>query len=199
MLIHFRLRRVRLCLGLSCLVAGGYLMADDRSAPSDTAAGESAPVSNDKAENRVPPVPLEVARDRVGLLQEVYKSTMEVMHHRYFHGERAVVPARAMEDVFSDMKERSAIEARWIAVSLKAMSVNHEPKTDFEKFAVQQIKSGKREVERVEKGYYRKAVAIPLTGGCLSCHDGFFRSTSPSTKFAGLVISMPIETSDQTP
>ena len=137
-------------------------------------------------------VPLEVARDRAKLLSDVYMSTLDVIHHKYFHRERAIVPARAMEDVFADMKRQSKIDARWIAVSLKPMSINHEPKTEFEKRAVREIKSGKREFELVDAGYYRRATAIPLTGGCASCHEGLF-SQSTKKLFAGLVISVPIE------
>ena len=46
-------------------------------------------------------VPVAVARDRAKLMHEIYSATLEVMHDRYFHADRAVVPARAMEDVFS--------------------------------------------------------------------------------------------------
>lgn len=142
-------------------------------------------------------VSLEVARDRAQLLHDVYASTLDVMHHRYFHTDRAIVPARAMEDIFDDMKAQSHSEAHWIAVSLKAMSIHHEPKTEFDKRAVAEIKSGQRDVEVVEEGYYRRAVAIPLTGGCISCHEGLFPKQSASPKFAGLVISIPVRNGEQ--
>ncbi len=137
------------------------------------------------------PVSRAVARDRAKLLHEVYASTLDVMHRRYFHGDRATVPARAMEDVFADMKRQSQIEARWIAVTLRSMSIDHDPETEFEKRAASEIKLGKGEVETVEDGYYRRAVAIPLSGGCVSCHGGLFRQ-STKKHFAGLVISIPL-------
>jgi hypothetical protein len=142
-------------------------------------------------------VPVQVARDRVKLLHSVYVSTLDVMHHRYFHGDRAFVPARAMEDVFSDMKRQYQVEARWIAVTPKAMNIDHEPKTAFEKKAADKIKSGSMEVEAIEAGYYRRAVAIPLTGGCINCHSGLFRQ-STRKPFAGLVISVPVAGSELT-
>ena len=111
------------------------------------------------------------------------------------HGDRAIVPARAMEDVFSDIKRQSDIEAHWIAVTLKAMSVNHDPETPFEKQAARDIKLGKTEVETVQAGYYRRAVAIPLSGGCISCHEGLIRQ-STRKPFAGLVISIPVHSGD---
>ncbi|MCA9064019.1 MAG: hypothetical protein KDA96_13200 [Planctomycetaceae bacterium] len=160
--------------------------------PSDSADGSDKQERTDATEHEIPRVSLEVARDRIDLLNGVYLSTLDVMHDRYFHREHAVVPARAMEDVFKDMKAQTQIDARWIAVSLKAMSVNHEPETAFEKRSAREIKAGKRTVEAIEDGYYRRATAIPLTGGCVHCHDGFFRQPSASTKFAGLVISIPV-------
>jgi hypothetical protein len=144
----------------------------------------------------IPRVSLEVARDRANLLHDVYASTLDVMHRRYFHGDRAIVPARAMEDVFSDLKHQYHVEANWISVTLKPMSIDHEPKTAFEKEAADEIKAGKREVESMEAGYYRRAVAIPLTGGCISCHGGLFRQ-STRKHFAGLVISIPVTAGDE--
>lgn len=137
-------------------------------------------------------VPLAVARDRAKLMYDIYIATLDVMHHRYFHHERAVIPARAMEDVFEEMNRQSKVKARWIAVNLKAMSIDHEPETDFEKKAAQGIAAGKLEHEIVEGGYYRRAGAVLLTGGCVSCHGGFFREASKSPKYAGLVISIPV-------
>ena len=140
-------------------------------------------------------VALERARERALLLHKVYAATLEVLHHRYFHGDRATVPARAMEDIFEEIKRDEQIEARWIAVSLKAMSIKHKPKSDFEHYAANEIKSGKRDVEQVDNGTYRRAFAIPLHGGCINCHDNSF-APSPTAKFAGLVISMPVRDAD---
>ncbi|QDU97146.1 c-type heme family protein [Lignipirellula cremea] len=137
-------------------------------------------------------VPLEQARDRAKVMHELYAATLEVMHHRYFHGDRAIVPARAMEDIFETIKQQSRAEARWISVNMQAMSIEHEPKTAFEKRAAKEIARGKEYFDTVEDGYYRRAGAIPLTGGCVSCHGGFFKAQSKGAKFAGLVISLPL-------
>lgn len=144
-----------------------------------------------KEENRVS---LDVARDRAKIMHDVYEATLEVMHHRYFHREKAVVPARAMEDVFSTIKRQSNIEARWISVNLKPMSVDHEPSSDFEKQAAREIADGKSELEIVEDGYYRRAGAIPLASGCVGCHAGFFKEATQTPKYAALIINVPIIT-----
>jgi hypothetical protein len=142
-------------------------------------------------------VSVDVARDRAKLMHEIYVVTMDVMHERYFHGERAFVPARAMEDVFAEINRQSKVEARWISVNVRAMSVNHEPKTAFEKRAAEEIAAGKGEYETIEGGYYRRASAIPLADGCVNCHGGFFRETSKTPKFAGLVISVPVKSTNK--
>lgn len=139
-------------------------------------------------------VPVEVARDRARLMHDIYTATLDVMHHRYFHREKSVVPARAMEDVFDEMKLNSKSEARWIAVNLRAMSIDHEPETEFEKHAVREIVAGKSDVETIEGGYFRRATVIPLHDGCISCHEGTFRQPTKTPKFAGLVISIPVTT-----
>lgn len=137
-------------------------------------------------------VPEAVARDRAKVMHEIYSATLDVMHHRYFHRERSVLPARAMEDIFAHIDRQSGMQARWIAVNTKAMSINHEPATPFEKQAAREIAAGKTSVDVIEDGYYRRAGAIPLDAGCVSCHGGFFKEASKTPRFAGLVISVPV-------
>jgi hypothetical protein len=174
-------------LGILPLIQSDRLAADEKA---------SKPITGQTAESekeQTPRVPLVVARDRAKLLHEVYASMLDVIHRRYFHADRAIVPARAMEDVFSDMERTAHIEARWIVANLKAMSVDHEPETPFEKQAAREITRGSKEIETVEAGFYRRAVPVPLTADCISCHGGFFRQPSSTPKFAGLVISIPVE------
>ena len=137
-------------------------------------------------------IPVETARDRARLMHEIYSATLDVMHRRYFHGDRAVVPARAMEDVFAEIKRQSDIKARWISVNMKAMSIDHEPDGEFEKRAAKEIAGGKQDVETIEDGYFRRATAIRLKSGCITCHGGFFQGQEKTPKFAALLISVPV-------
>ena len=137
-------------------------------------------------------VSIAVARDRAALLHQVYTTTLEVMHHRYFHADRSVVPARAMEDVFENLEDHTGSEAKWISVNLRAMSINHEPETDFEKQAARELGKGQAEYTVVQDGIYRRATPILLHGGCVSCHAGFNPKPSKTPKLAGLIISMPV-------
>lgn len=138
---------------------------------------------------------IEVARDRAKVMHELYSATLDVLHDRYFHGDRAIVPARAMQDIFATIKQQSNVEARWISVNMQPMSVDHEPKSDFEKNAAKEIAAGKAEFEAVDGDYFRRAGVIHLGNGCVSCHSGFFKEPSKTPKFAGLIISVPIRSS----
>lgn len=137
-------------------------------------------------------VSVATARERAKLMHDIYDTTLEVLHRHYFRREGAVLPARAMEDIFADIAKQSSAQARWISVNTKAMSINHEPETAFEKQAAREIASGKADFELVEDGYYQRAGRISLGGGCISCHNNQFASPSTSPKFAGLVIRIPV-------
>lgn len=141
------------------------------------------------------PVTVQVARDRAQLLHRVYASTLDVMHDHYFQANRAVLPARAMEDVFSQIADEAKIEARWISVNTPPMSVSHAPRTEFEKQAAEVLGSGKSFHEQIEPGVYSRAAPIPLSGGCINCHMGFFKDPGSKPRVAGLVIRIPIHES----
>ena len=175
--------------GILCVAIALCAEPQDRNV---TQSEESKPSASDSIVGDVR-VDTVVARDRAKQMHEIYSATLEVIHRRYFHGERATIPARAMEDVFTEMKHRSKIEARWISVNTKAMSIDHDPKTEFEKRAAKELAEGKTSIDVVENGYYRRASAISLNSGCLSCHEGLFQSSSKKPRYAGLVISVPIE------
>ena len=155
-------------------------------------AGDGNP-SDSKAESpKLAAVSVEVARDRAQLAHQIYSVTLDVIHEHYFHPSKAVLPARAMEDVFEEVARQTKVEGRWIAVNTKAMSVHHEPRTEFEKLAAKELAGGKDAVEVVEGGFYRRATPIPFTPGCISCHAGLFAPQTKTPRFAGLVVSIPI-------
>ena len=147
--------------------------------------------SEDQPKDRATEAQVELARTKAALLHETYSATLDVIHERYFRNDRSAVPARALEDVFDTMARQTKIEARWIGVNARTMSLNHEPKDDFEKNAVEAIRSGKEFFERIEDGHLRRAGAIPLTAGCLTCH-GTFGIETKSPRYAGLVIKVPL-------
>lgn len=174
------------------MVAGFNTLAEDE-APAATVkkkprkrAGENEPADSKHR------VPVAVARDRATQMHATMESTLHAMHRNYFHRERAIVPARAMQDVFEDIGRESHVDVRWISVNTKAMSVDHEPDTAFERRAARAIASGKESFELIEDGYYRRAGAIPLAAGCVGCHTTSFASPSMIPRFAGLAITIPL-------
>ncbi|WZO96608.1 DUF3365 domain-containing protein [Isosphaeraceae bacterium EP7] len=182
---------VGVAIGMGTLFAG-YLPSVESPAMAgpgpedDKRSTVSTPVDGDL------PITVEQARDRAKLMHTIYASTLEALHHHYFRKGNSILPARAMEDVFDELAEQSKIQSRWIAVTTKAMSLDHQAESDFELEAVRQIASGKGEFERVEKDYYQRAGAIPLTAGCVGCHAGFSVRQTKSPNFAGLVIRIPL-------
>ncbi len=150
--------------------------------------------ASDKSSDREHRVSVAVARERAKLMHDIYEATLDVMHRHYFRADRSVLPARAMEDVFAEMAKQSSTQTRWISVNTKAMSIHHEPESEFEKQAAKEITAGKEEFELVGKGYYQRVGRIPLGSGCVGCHSQQFSSasTSPARKFAGLVIRIPV-------
>ncbi|HEX5442880.1 MAG TPA: DUF3365 domain-containing protein [Pirellulales bacterium] len=165
-------------------------------APGAAARGDDAKAGAAEADEDthvpVPRLPVAAARERAELMHRIYAATLDMLHHRYFHDSRAMVPARAMEDVFAEMATQSQVEANWIAVNMRAMSLSHEPKDEFEKAAAKEIADGKETYELVENGYYRRAGAIPLASGCANCHGGFFKEPPKTPRFTALVISVPV-------
>lgn len=153
---------------------------------------EDRPTAGDSSKPDANAAQVALARVKAELLHDAYSATLDVIHERYFRNDRSAVPARAMEDVFDMMARQSKIEARWIGVNARTMSINHEPKDDFEKSAAEAIRSGKEFFERVEDGHLRRAGAIPLTAGCLTCH-GTFGLETKSPRYAGLVIKVPLD------
>ncbi len=146
-------------------------------------------MSNEPADSIV--LSVETARTRAQLMHNIYAATLDMVHHRYFRHDRVTIPARAMEDVFAEIDRQANIKSSWIAVSGRAMSIDHEPEGDFELAAVKAIAGGEDHFELADGATYRRVGAIRLSGGCLNCH-GRFGSTSTSKKFAGLVIEIPL-------
>lgn len=151
--------------------------------------------------DRVQPVrvSLDVARDRARLMHDYSVSMLEMLHHRYFHDDKVIIPARAMEDVFAELKLKTGAEVRWISGNMDAMNIRHEPKSDFELKAVKEFKAGKTQLETIEDGYFRQAGIVPFQSECINCHAGFFKTQTRAAKFAGLIISMPILPLDRPP
>lgn len=131
------------------------------------------------------------ARGRARILHETLHGTLQVMHRDFFREDEGLkIPSRSLEDVFRELSRSYGVKLHWIAVDLKAMNVDNEPQSDFEKKAVRVLKSGKHEFESVVDNHYHYAGRIRLSAICLSCHAS--RRSSNDDRAAGLVITMPL-------
>lgn len=133
------------------------------------------------------------ARERAKLLHDVYTTTLEVIHRHYFRRDGPVLPARAMDEVFEEMARLSGGYANWISVNTKAMSIDHEPTTEFEKQAATELAAGKEAYEVATKTVYRRATRVPLGSSCVGCHTKMFAEPPKTPRFAGLVISISLK------
>jgi hypothetical protein len=177
-------------VGTASLIVAAYVWSADSSIQPTSSAKEKKASASQADEGGAAAVAK--AREKAKLMHSIYAATLDAMHHHFFRNDRAVLPARALEDVFAEMEVQSRVKTKWISVNTKAMSVSHEPKSEFEKKAAVAIAAGKGEFELVEDGYYQRAAAIPLRSGCVNCHSGFFAKAAKTQRFAGLVISVPI-------
>lgn len=190
--LHSRAGRASTRLGrrtaFASLLAAVALCPAVHAEDSSSAAEPAKPAA---AQGTPSPSAVTAARERAKLLHEVYSATLDVIHKHYFRRDGPVLPARAMEDIFDDVAGRSGAMANWIAVNTKAMSINHEPVTAFEKQAAAEISAGKESVERVTKRVYQRATVIPLKANCVGCHTKMFSEEPKTPRFAGLIISIP--------
>ena len=158
--------------------------------------GDELPATNSDAmtqdadsENR--PATVAEARGRARILHESFHGVLQVMHRDFFDEEAGLaIPSKSLEDVFKELARSYDVKMRWLAVNTDAMSVDHNPRTEFEASAVKALASGKQEFESNENGLYQHAGAIRLSSRCLKCHLPNRTSTKDHT--AALVITMPL-------
>lgn len=198
---------MRICRTAFCVIALGVILANEATKPSGPFFGsepqadaapppaleQPAPSPHEPA--KAPPSPrrptVEEARDRAVLLHDLAGETLRAIHEAYYREDEGLpIPAVLLRDVFGELGKRRQVEFRWLAVDADAMNVDHKPKTDFERKAVQALAAGEGLHEEVADGVYRHAGVVPLTSECLKCHLPNRRSTR--TRHAALVIALPV-------
>ena len=131
------------------------------------------------------------ARRQAEVLHTTVHSTLQLVHHTYFREDEGLpLPAAVMREMFAELESEEQVKLRWLAVEGQAMNTDHLPQTDFEQAAFEALKSGKKSLEQIEDGTYRRAAAITLANQCLKCHVPDRKSTEPRT--AGLIVAIPV-------
>jgi hypothetical protein len=142
----------------------------------------------------VPEITVDEARRQAKLLHNTYEATLHTVHREYFReAGRTPIPARVLEEIFYWVDEETHGETRWIAVNTEAMSIDHNPESEFEKQAAKVLATGEEDFEQVEDGMYRRAGAITLFATCLKCHESSLTQLRTKRRVAGLVISIPVK------
>ncbi len=134
---------------------------------------------------------VEEARERARLLHESFAETLRVVHRDFFRrDEHLPFPSQSLTEVFGGLATNRNVQLRWIAQEATAMNLDHLPKDEFERKALESLVAGKREVEAVEDGHFRFVGLIPLQNKCLKCH--LQNRTSLGERAAGLAIRLPV-------
>ncbi len=152
--------------------------------------------SNDTSPSVAPATSVQEARARARILHEAFHGALQVMHRDFFDEDDArVLPSGSLEDVFAALKHSYNIQVRWLAVNAKAMNIDHEAGSDFEKQAVAALASGEKEYELVTADEYLHVGTIRLASQCLKCH--LPQRTSTADRAAALSIRMPLKQATQ--
>jgi hypothetical protein len=171
-----------LVIALSTLLAA-HLRAD-----SPDESGEK------KSKKSAPELSVDEARRQAKLLHSTYEATLHTVHREYFReAGRTPIPSRVLEDIFYWVDEETHGETRWIAVNTEAMSIDHNPESEFEKKAAKVLATGEEEYEQIDHGMYRRAGAITLFASCLKCHESSLTQLRTKRRVAGLVINIPVK------
>ena len=179
-------------LVLSVWLSGPGVAQSGAQTAATTATDEQTEDDSTTQINENSPTTVIEARGRARILHETLHGALQVMHRDFFREDEGLkIPSRSLEDVFHELAETYGVKLRWIAVDLKAMSVDNEPKTDFEKEAVRVLKTGRTEFESASDSEFQFAGRIQLSAICLSCHAS--RRSSNEERAAGLVITVPLK------
>ncbi|WP_240928117.1 c-type heme family protein [Thalassoroseus pseudoceratinae] len=138
------------------------------------------------------PSSVQEARGRAQLLHETIHGSLQVMHRDFFREDQGLpIPSHSLEDVFKELARSHQVHLRWLAIDARAMDIDHEPRSDFDKAAVKALKSGKEWFETQTEKSYQYVGAIRLSASCLKCHLPARSSNDDRT--AGLVIRMSLK------
>jgi hypothetical protein len=179
--------RIVVIVSASCLALGlGVLALAGERAPA------TAPSHPPAATTRPADARLAEARLRSRLLHEVIHGALQVVHRDFFRDEQSRhIPSASLEDVFEEVERTWQVKIKWLAVNAQIMSVDHRPKTPFDRLAVREIADGREMVEASGEGVYQYAGKVVLGNSCLKCHVP--DRTSLEDRKAALVITMPLD------
>ncbi len=126
---------------------------------------------------------LEHAREKVRILDDVYKTYIVLITSEYVDDPSVLPAATLSKRVFEEMNKKGWHKTRLLDATGTPFNPENNPKDDFEREAIKAMHSGRNYFERVEKiggkDYLRAATSVhAVMKGCIACH--------PDRKFGDL-------------
>ncbi len=151
----------------------------------------------DKKKKRKGDAALARTRKTVKMLDDVYKSAVVLITTHYVNDEDDLPAGSAAIALFDAVKKKGWHEVRLLDASGEPLEDKNSAKDDFEKAAVEKLKSGKtwheEEIKKDGKRYLRAATPIPVVlKKCIMCHDNY-KDFKPNQPIGVLSYTIPIE------
>ncbi|MFO1019267.1 MAG: DUF3365 domain-containing protein [Planctomycetales bacterium] len=121
---------------------------------------------------------LERTRDVVRMLDDIYKSVVVLITDKYVHSEKHFPAGSAAVALFAAVKKKGWHEVRLLDATGDPIVDTNAPQDDFEKKAIQELKSGKDYYEEIVtidgKRTLRAATPVPVVmEKCIMCHPHY--------------------------
>lgn len=161
-----------LALALGLALTGPALLAAPRKGkPAARPAAKPSVAARQARPPASPPMSPEEARRTVAMLDDAYQITLHAVHDWYpTRTGQPVVAATVVRKLQERMAELGWPRSHFLAVNALVMNPDHRPRDSFEKDAITALRSGDERYEKVVGSNLRVATALPLGGGCFSCH-----------------------------
>lgn len=129
------------------------------------------------AEEPTPGLTVEQARREVRLLDDLYKTAIVYMNDVYVEDADSVAAGETARKLFAAMKAKGWHEARLVDATGEPLNDENKPQNDFEKAAIQKIRTGELYYDKVvredDRNYLRAATLVPVVNEkCVLCHPG---------------------------
>jgi hypothetical protein len=134
------------------------------------------------------------ARDTVHMLDDLHKGYVVTITATYVKAQETQPAAVVTKKVFKHMEAKGWGTGRLVDATGEPINKDNAPRTDFEKRAIAQLKTGKPYYDEVAsrdgKPVLRAATVVPVVmKQCLACHEGY----KEGDLLGALVYEVPIK------
>jgi len=143
------------------------------------------------------PQALERSREIVQMLDDIYKNAIVLITDKYVNEPGDFPAGSAAIELFRRISEKGFHNVRLIDVSGKPYSQDNVAENDFEKDAVEALRSGEDYVENVVEqngeAYLEAATAVPVVmEKCVMCHPHYEQAKENDQIVGAIVYKVPI-------